>query len=124
MPEFIDGLNFDKYPNLAGRLEFKEGDFNSEQVKFLVYGESGVGKTVFSSTWPNVVFLDIDKGTASIRRPFHSFPIDFFDDLIDAAEFLANEQHPFKTVVVDSLNELQYLSMRNVIKAFPNALRS
>ena len=106
------------------RFEVHEGKFDPNKVKFLVYGESGVGKTVFASTWPNPVFLDIDKGMASVNREVHRISIDSWDDLVEATDFLANEEHPFKTVVLDSLNELQYLSMRNVIQSFPSIRRS
>lgn len=106
------------------KFEVHEGKFDPNKVKFLVYGESGVGKTVFSSTWPDPVFLDIDKGMASVNREVHRIPIDNWEDLIDATDFLANEVHPFKTIVLDSLNELQYLSMRNVVQSFPSIRRS
>lgn len=109
---------------IYSKFEVHEGKFNPNQVKFLVYGESGVGKTVFSSTWPDPVFLDIDKGMASVNREVHRIQIDSWDELVDATDFLANESHPFKTVVLDSLNELQYLSMKNVVQSFPSIRRS
>lgn len=108
----------------AGKLEKKLGGFNKNEIKFLVYGESGVGKTVFSSTWPNPVFFDIDKGMASVKREVHRFPIDAWEDLVEAVELIANNKHPFQTLVVDSLNELQKLAMRNVIKTYPGIRRS
>lgn len=110
--------------SMMSRFEVHEGKFDPQKIKFLVYGESGVGKTVFASTWPDPVFLDIDKGMASVHREVHRFQIDVWEDLVDSVDFLANESHPFKTVVVDSLNELQYLSMRNVIQGFPSIRRS
>ena len=115
-------LNFSE--SLSGKFEVHEGKFNVNEVKFLVYGESGVGKTVFSSTWPNPAFLDIDKGMASIKKEVYRFRIDYWEDLLEATDFLANERHPFKTVVMDSLNELQYLSMRNVISTYKSIRRA
>ena len=110
---------------IAEKFEVHEGKFNPNEVKFLVYGESGVGKTVFSSTWPSPVFLDIDKGMASIDKEVHRINIDTWDDLVDAVDFLMNtDEHPFKTIVLDSLNELQYLSMRSVVDKFPSIHRS
>jgi hypothetical protein len=109
---------------MAEKFQVHEGKFNPKEVKFLVYGESGSGKTVFSSSWPGVVFLDIDKGMSSVKRPVHRVPIEYWEDLVEAVDMLANEQHPFETVVLDSLNELQYLTLRNVVKTYPSIRRS
>jgi len=108
----------------AGKLEVKSEGFNADEVKFLVYGESGVGKTVFASTWPKPVFLDIDKGMASVRREVHRFPISTWEDLTEAVDLIANYEHPFRTVVVDSLNELQKLTMRNIVSTYTSIRRA
>lgn len=42
-------------------------DFN-ESVNWLVYGNSGVGKTVFTSFAPNAYFLSTEKGVVSAKR--------------------------------------------------------
>jgi hypothetical protein len=104
--------------SLEEKFSVMEGKFNPEQVKFLVYGESGVGKTVFASTWPTPVFLDIDHGMASVRRTVHRLDIDSWESLLQSLDWLMSGQHPFKTVVLDSLNELQYLTMRHVVNTF------
>jgi hypothetical protein len=101
-----------------------EGKFNPNIIRFLVYGESGAGKTVFASTWPSPVFLDIDKGMSSITKPVYRMDINSWQDLQDAAIFLQNEQHPFKTVIIDSANEIQYLAMQNVLKTYTSVRRS
>ena len=113
-----------KYSRLATNYSTHEGKFDSSRVKFLVYGESGVGKTVFASTWPKPVFLDIDKGMSSVKREVHRIEINCWEDLVESLTFLSVEQHPFQTVVLDSLNELQYLTMRNVISSYPGIRRS
>lgn len=113
-----------QYTRLAANFGTHEGKFNPKQVKFLVYGESGVGKTVFSSTWPKPIFLDIDKGMASVKREVHRIEINSWEDLMESIDFLSHETHPFETVVLDSLNELQYLTMRNVLSSFPTIRRS
>jgi len=109
--------------SLNGVATMHEGKFNPDEVKFLVYGESGVGKTVFASTWPDVCFLDIDKGMASVKRQVFRVEINYWEDLLTAIEWVVSGEHPFKTVVLDSLNELQYLTMRNVVSAFPSIKR-
>jgi hypothetical protein len=121
IPEYMD---FEIPEGLQVELEEYEGAFNPDRVVFLIYGESGVGKTVFSSTWPKPVFLDMDKGLSSVRRKVHRFKIDFWEDLMQALQFLKSGEHPFGTIILDSLNELQALTMRNVIQSNPGIRRS
>ena len=111
-------------------LEEREGLFNLDQVRFLVYGESGSGKTVFASTWPDTVFLDIDKGMSSITRKVNRIPINSamkqtaWESLVRAVNYLERtDLHDFKTVVVDSLNEMQVIAMDHVIEKFPEVRR-
>lgn len=111
-------------------LQEHEGFFNLEEVKCLVYGESGSGKTVFASSWPDAVFLDIDKGMSSITRKVSRIPIvpsmktTSWDALVRAINFLENTSlHNFRTVVVDSLNEMQTIAMEDTLAKFPEIRR-
>lgn len=78
-------------------------------VKSLVYGDSGVGKTVLCSTAPNPVILSAENGLLSLRR--YSFPvliIKSLADLIDAYRWLASsaEARQIETACVDSASEI------------------
>jgi hypothetical protein len=128
IPELTQTINLAQEYGIE--LEEHEGFFNLDEVKFLVYGESGVGKTVFASTWPDCVFLDIDKGMSSVTRrvsriPIHSIPEQSaWDALSRAIGFLeSSDLHQFKTVIVDSLNEMQTISMDHIIRKFPKIRR-
>ena len=105
-------------------VEVHAGQFTPNRVRFLVYGESGSGKTVFASTWPDTVFLDIDMGMASVKREVARIPITNWQSIQDAYMFLAYSDHSFRTVVVDSLNEAQWQSMQNVIQTFSTVRRA
>jgi phage nucleotide-binding protein len=91
----------------------------------LVYGDPGAGKTRLAasaqdhpSTSP-VLFLDIEGGTASIR---HRGEIDVAQvrntkQFVAAYERLeADAGKTYKTVVVDSLSELQKLDMEDIMR--------
>lgn len=99
-------------------VEEYAGVFNFNRVRFLAYGESGSGKTVFSSTWPDPVFLDADDGMSSITKKVSRIKIDSWSTLQQAFLFLQAGKHPFKTIVLDSLNEMQQLAMRNTIENY------
>jgi len=105
-------------------LETHSGVFNTKRVKMLVYGESGVGKTRFGSTWDEVVFLDIDGGLDSVKLKVGKFGIELWEDLEEAFEFIEQSEHGYKTVVVDSLNELQEKCMEYLIRKFPAIRRA
>lgn len=111
-------------------LEQHEGFFNLDEVKLLVYGESGAGKTVFSASWPECVFLDMDKGMSSVTRKVSRIPIhdtpeqSAWEGLTRAINFLeTSDLHTFGTVVIDSLNEMQIISMDHIIRKFPKVRR-
>lgn len=89
-----------------------------DQIKMLVYGDSGVGKTVFASTAPSPLFLDADKGMMSVQNVVDRIPIDNWSDLQEAWTFIASGEHEYKTIVVDALNELQRIVMDSVIDKF------
>jgi len=85
-------------------------------LKMLVYGASGVGKTVFGSTAPEPLFLDAEAGLLSIQdKKIDRIKIETFQDLRDAFEFLKAGQHKYKTVIIDSLTEIQKKSMDSIL---------
>lgn len=105
-------------------VRLKEGGFNPTRSRWLVYGESGTGKSTFASSFPEpILFLDMDDGLASIRKDIDALRIETWDDLYEASVALLTSDHPYKTVVVDSLNEAQRLAMKNVLEKFPDSRR-
>lgn len=117
--ELTDPFDLDNIPsNLSGKFKAHEGKFNWQQIKFMVYGESGSGKTVFASTWPSCAFIDLDNGMSSIKRKVFQFKIETWEDLLEAIDYLKHSKHPFKTVVMDSVNELQALSLRHIVSSY------
>lgn len=105
-------------------IEEHAGKFNKDRVRFLIYGDSGSGKTVFASSWPNPIFLDLDDGMASVTRQVNRVSIRNWEQLQKAYVYLMNAKHGFKTVVVDSLNETQFQAMAATISQYPNVRRS
>jgi hypothetical protein len=105
-------------------IEMHAGKFNKDRIRCMIYGDSGAGKTVFASSWPNPIFLDLDQGMASVHREVARVSISNWAELQNAYLFLAYAKHDFKTVVVDSLNETQWQAMADTIDKYPNVRRS
>lgn len=96
-------------------------------ISFLVHGAARAGKTTFAVTgpYPRLV-LDVERGSRFIKNvktywdPLSEAPpvadgtwdtcvvrVDNFDVVLKAYEWLKSGQHQFRTVVLDSVSELQ-----------------
>lgn len=91
----------------------------------LVYGDPGVGKTVLAGSAVEVpemnpvIFLDLEGGTLSLRKRFpgvEKVRIKHFKDLSKAFNALAKGGHGYKTVVLDSVTEIQKFGMYEIME--------
>lgn len=87
----------------------RTSDIVSDGVKFLVYGQSGAGKTYLCSTLPNSIILSAESGLLTLRNfdiPF--IEINSTEDLSDAYDWVleSNEANQFETIAIDSLSEI------------------
>ncbi|WP_019997291.1 ATP-binding protein [Aureimonas ureilytica] len=75
--------------------------------RILIYGNEGVGKTTLASEFPSPVFLQCEEGTPG-EVELESFGVlPDFGSVLDSMRALYDEDHEFKTVVVDSVTALQ-----------------
>lgn len=95
--------------------------------KMLLYGPSGVGKTRMSATFPRPLFLDLEDGLRTTVRvkPVLRYPADprqqiaSLDQVKTFYSLVKRDPNPqYETIVIDSLNELQLLVMKNVLSRF------
>lgn len=100
----------------------KYEDYTPEgNLKVLIYGSNGVGKTVSSTTAPGPVLIaNAEAGLLSIQDQLKSDKIksvkmETFDDLRNLAIELKTQKHGFNTVVIDSLTEVQKKSMDEIM---------
>ena len=76
-------------------------------VNAIVYGESGIGKTVLATTAPEPLIVSAEKGLLSIAdTDVATTTINSLKQLIEVYNFLANEKHNYLSVIVDSLSEV------------------
>lgn len=82
--------------------------------KFLIYGSPKVGKSTFASKFPNSVFVATEPG--------HTFLEVFKVDIKTWAEFrefakkITTEKHEFKTVIVDTCDNLFKMAEQAVLE--------
>lgn len=86
-------------------------------VKMLLYGDPGVGKTRFSATAPNPIFLEFDpEGELSIiDSGLPLFVIKSMVELRRAWGWVWKHQKEFDTIVVDSVTNLQRLGVDEIV---------
>lgn len=101
-------------------------DFD-ESINILVYGDSGVGKTVFAGS-ANALILAAEKGTVSAARQGSTadvWPINEWSDLSAAYVWLReNPDHGYDWIVIDSITDAQAKlkdsQLKKAIQARPN----
>jgi DNA polymerase III delta prime subunit len=75
--------------------------------RILIYGPPGIGKTTLASEFPNPVFLQVEEGTPGEVELTSFGKLDSFGQVMDALAALYTEDHDFRTIVIDSVTELQ-----------------
>jgi len=77
--------------------------------RVLVYGPPGEGKTTLASEFPNAVFLQIEDGTPAGIELTSFGHLSSYADVVESISALLYEDHAYRTVVIDSVTELQKL---------------
>lgn len=106
----------------------KTNTHHAKNLNILIYGEPGTGKTTFAGTselrWKTLI-LSAESGLLSLRNILGSdgSPIDFdfkqidrFEQMEEAFHFLKLGSHEYKTVVMDSVTELQKVCMDFILR--------
>ncbi|MDA3833522.1 MAG: ATP-binding protein [Spirochaetales bacterium] len=92
-------------------------------IKMLIYGTAGAGKTTFGATAMDheatapVLFINAEGGMLSVvDKDPAAWDLNSYDELEEVFWFLAKGDHKYKTVVIDSLSELQMLNLDSIMK--------
>ena len=99
-------------------------DMSLDYAKVVLYGPPGSGKTTMGATFPDVLFLSAESGLLSVRdRAIDVWTINGWEDLEEAYDFLRKGDHRYKSVVIDSLTEVQKKLNEHIVKKFPGKRR-
>ena len=85
--------------------------------RVLVYGSAGLGKTTFASGSPAPIFLCTEDGLGKIE--VDAFPLlRSYQDTLDAIGALYSSDHPYKTLVIDSLDHLEPMIWKHLCETY------
>ena len=98
-------------------------------IKMLVYGDPGVGKTVFSCSGDKTIFIDVEGGALSVQSRIKSKKVvkkkfETFDEIEDFIRSLQEKgSGKADTLVIDSITELQKKLMDYIVESHPEVKR-
>lgn len=110
--------------NLAG-LRIARVKDRPKTVNMMVYGESGVGKTQLmgsADALPEMrpmLVIDIEGGTLTLANTYPEAEVvrvQNWDEMQSLYNELHRGQHPYRTIGIDSLTEIQKFSMYQIMK--------
>lgn len=86
---------------------------------FTFVSEGGIGKTTLGSLFPNPVFIRTEDGTVSLedRVDVALFPVaETTGAVLEAVYSLINTEHSFKTLVIDTVTQLNVMAETEIVK--------
>jgi hypothetical protein len=92
-----------------------------------ITGDAGIGKTSTAATFPDAIFIRAEDGLAAIphdKRPDALPVLTSPDDLWEQMTALIQEEHQYKTLVTDTVTQLDQLFCQHIIDSDPKKPRS
>ena len=92
-----------------------------------ITGDAGTGKTTLANTFPKPIFIRVEDGLQAIEESIRpdAFPIiKSVDQIMDQLKALVTEEHDYKTVVIDSVTQLETLFSEHIIASDPKKPKS
>lgn len=82
------------------------GRLSAKPFRVLLHAIDGVGKSTWAAGAPNPIFVCSEEGTAHLDVARFPTP-KAWADVLEAVRVLTNEEHDFKTLVIDTLDWLE-----------------
>jgi hypothetical protein len=116
-----DSFDFSRIQAIGDLIE--DVDEGELLVKALFYGDFGKGKTTLGATFPKpMLIIDVnERGTDSVRGEYERgdvkrFKVTEWEQIVDIYWYLQTAKHPFKSVMIDTLTQLNDLTLKYVMQ--------
>lgn len=90
---------------MAINLEELKPKKSTKPPRIVFYAVGGFGKTTFASQAPSPVFIQAEDGQGQLELAGKQ--VETYDDILEMISFLAEEEHGFKTVVLDTMDAVE-----------------
>lgn len=94
-------------------------DAAKEPPFIVVYGDPGIGKTTFGMQTPNPIFIDIE-GSTKHYGGFDRHYITQYPVFIEALRQIRDEEHDYKTLVIETADWLETMYHKHICITAPN----
>jgi hypothetical protein len=74
-----------------------------QPTRVVLYGVEGIGKSTFGANAPSPIFIGAEDGTSQLDVTRFPAP-ESWQEVLDAVRVLANDEHEYKTLVLDTLD--------------------
>jgi hypothetical protein len=80
-------------------------------ITYFLYGVEGIGKSTFAADSPAPIFIDVERGTRELNVARLVEPEGGWTwlDVLDSIRLLETETHSYKTLAIDTVDELEAL---------------
>jgi hypothetical protein len=82
----------------------------------LLYGPPGVGKSTFGASLPEPLVIGVERGLDQISVDKLDDPPKTFAEFYGWLDWLADEEHPYKSIVIDTCDALELLMFNRIIE--------
>ena len=89
-----------------------------------IAGEAGTGKTSLAATFPNPFFVMVEDGLRSLEEKPDATKVPTVEFFWQIMEALIEEDHEYKTIVIDSVTKLEDMFIQHVIETDPKKPKS
>lgn len=99
--------------------QVEPGDIEIGNLKCLFFGQSGSGKTYLALSFPSPIVLNLERGTGLLSGFTSIEGISSLDDCDEIINLLRKDEgNTYKTVIVDSLDELMNLIIQTEVLSY------
>jgi Ni,Fe-hydrogenase maturation factor len=74
------------------------------EYTILLYGEPKIGKSTFASQFEKPLFLATEAGLNALET--YQIPVSSWADFLEACKLLATTKHDYKTIIIDTIDNL------------------
>jgi phage nucleotide-binding protein len=106
-------------PPAARRMTLEAVTTGAERPpeRLLIYGSGGIGKTTFlAELGGSTIFIDTQDGSKRLKGVARFPQPKTWQDTLDALDVLANDQHPYKRVVIDLVDDIEQDIWRHICR--------